>query len=138
MSLDERSHKLATLAVESFGRLGVEGSNFIDQLAASVVGGRDGGSMARKGVVKERLLQTISVTTQVAISTRVARFKLQLRDPQEIRRSSGGGDDRPTPMAWEWSLDATQYLEQKNTSTRENEGVKIVEKAQDGSMYRRE
>ena len=57
MSFDERSHTLATLAVESFGRLGVEGSNFIDLLAASVVGGRDGGSMARKGVVKERLLQ---------------------------------------------------------------------------------
>ena len=55
MSLDERSHKLATLAVESFGRLGVEGNNFIDQLAASVVGGRDGGSMTRKGVVKEHL-----------------------------------------------------------------------------------
>ena len=34
-SFDEQSHKLATLAVESFGRLGVEGSNFIDQLAAS-------------------------------------------------------------------------------------------------------
>ena len=39
VSFDERSHKLATLAVESFGRLGVEGRNFIDQLAASVVGG---------------------------------------------------------------------------------------------------
>ena len=33
-SFDERSHKLATLAVKSFGRLGVEGSNFVDQLAA--------------------------------------------------------------------------------------------------------
>ncbi|CAN0566661.1 unnamed protein product, partial [Laminaria digitata] len=56
----------ATLAVESFGRLGVEGSKFIDQLAArlSVVGGRDGGSMGRKGVVKERLLQIVLVTTQ--------------------------------------------------------------------------
>ena len=83
----------------SFGRLGVEGSNFIDQLAASVVGVRDGGSVVRKGVVKERLLQIISVTTQVAISRRVARFKLQLRDRQIIRRSRGGGDDRPTPMA---------------------------------------
>ena len=62
--------------------------------------------MARKGVVKERLLQIISVITQVAISRRVARFKLQLRDRQEIR-SRGGGDDRPTPMAWGWSLDAT-------------------------------
>ena len=103
LSFDERSHKLATLAVESFGRFGVEGSNFIDQLAASVVGGRDGGSMARKGVVKECLLQIIAVTTQVAISRRVARFKLQLRDRQDIRRSRGGGDDRPTPMAWGWS-----------------------------------
>jgi len=90
--------------VESFGRLGVEGRNFIDQLAA---GGRDGGSMARKGVVKERLLQIISLTTQVAIPRRVARFKLQLRDRQDIRRSRGGGDDRRTPMACGWSLDAT-------------------------------
>ena len=93
--------------MESSGHLGVEGNNFVDQLAASVVGGRDGGSMARKGVVKGRLLQIMSVTTQVAISRRVARFKLQLRDRQEIRRSRGGGDDRPTPMAWGWSLDAT-------------------------------
>ena len=105
VSFDERSHKLATLAVESFGRLGVEGSNFIDQLAASVVGGRDGGSMARKGVVKE--LQIISMATQVVNSRRVARFKLQLRDRQEIRRRRGGGNDRPTPIAGGWSLDAT-------------------------------
>ena len=70
------------------------------------MGGRDDGSMARKEVVKERLLQIISVTTQVAISRRVARFKLQLRDLQEIR-SRGGGDDRPTPIAWGWSLEAT-------------------------------
>ena len=39
MYFDERSHKLATFAAESFGRPGVEGSNFIDQLATSVVRG---------------------------------------------------------------------------------------------------
>ena len=39
MSFDERSHKLAILAVEGFRRLEVEGSTFIDQLAASFVGG---------------------------------------------------------------------------------------------------
>ena len=66
VSFDERNHKLSTLAVENFGRLGVEGRNFIDELDASVVGGRGGGSMARK-IVKERLLQIISVTTQVTI-----------------------------------------------------------------------
>ena len=106
MSFDERSLKFATLAVESFERLGVEGSNFIDQLAASVIWGKDGGSMTRNGVVKEHLLQIISVTTQVAISRRVSRFKLQLRDRQEARRRRGGGYDRPTPMAWGWSFDA--------------------------------
>ena len=108
MPFEERRHKLVTLAVESFGRLGVEGRNFIDQLAASVVGGRDGGSMTRKGVLKEHLLQIISATIQVAISRRVSRFKLQLRDRQEARRGRGVGDDRPTPMAWGWSLDVLQ------------------------------
>ena len=82
--------------MESFGLLGVEGSYFIDQLAASVVGARDGGSMARKGVLKERLLQIVSVTTQVAISRRVSRFKLQLRDRQDATRSEEGGDHRLT------------------------------------------
>ena len=40
VSLDERSYKLTTLAVESFGRLGKEGSELIDQVAASIVEGR--------------------------------------------------------------------------------------------------
>ena len=79
--------------MESFGRLGEESSTFIDQLAASVVGGRDGGSMATKEAVKERLQQIVSVGTQVAISRRVSRFKLQLRDHQEARRSRGGMAD---------------------------------------------
>ena len=38
-SVDERSHGLAILEVESFGRLGAEGGNFNDQLVASVKGG---------------------------------------------------------------------------------------------------
>ena len=90
--------------MESFGRLGVEGSYFIDQLAATVMGRRGGGLMARKGVLKERLLQIVSVTTQVAISRRVSRFELQLRDRQDARRSEGGGDHRLTPMTWGWSV----------------------------------
>ena len=89
MSFHKRSHKLVTLAVESFERLGVEGSNFSDQLAACVVGGRDGGSMTRKGVMKEHLLQIVSVTAQVAISRRVSLFKLKLEDRQQARRSRG-------------------------------------------------
>ena len=81
--------------MESFERLGVEGNNVIDQLAASIVARRDGGSMTRKGVVKEHLLQIISMTTQVDISRKVSRFKLQLRDRQEARRSREGGITDP-------------------------------------------
>ena len=104
MSFDERSHTLVTLAVESFGRLGREGSEFIDQLATSVVGGRDGGAMAKKGICKERLLQIVSVTSQVAISRRVYRYKLALRDRQATRgrREEEGG---LMPMAWGCHID---------------------------------
>ena len=93
MSFDERSHKLVTLAVESFGRLGREGSEFIDQLATSVVGGRDGRAIAKKGICKERLLQIFSVTSQVAISRRVHRYKLALRGREATRgrREEDGG-----------------------------------------------
>ena len=52
VSFDERSYKLATLAVRSFGRLGREDSELIDQVAASIVGGTDRSSLARKGVCK--------------------------------------------------------------------------------------
>ena len=52
VSFDERSNKLATLAVESFGRLGKEGSDLIDHVAAIIVGGTHGTSPARKGVCK--------------------------------------------------------------------------------------
>ena len=85
--------KLATLVVENFGRLGKEGSNLIDQAAASTVGGTDGTSLARKGVCKERLLRVLSMTTQVVISRRVYRYKLALRDRQAAggRREHTGG-----------------------------------------------
>ena len=62
--------------------------------------------MGRNGLVKELLLQIVSVPTQVANSRKVSRFRLQLRGSKESRRSRGEEDDRPTPMAWEWSLDA--------------------------------
>ena len=103
VSFDERSYKLATL-VESFGRLGKEGSDLIDQMAASIVGGTDASSLARKGVCKELLFQTISVTTQVAISRRVHRCHLALRDRQATRgRREVNGE--PLPMTLGWSID---------------------------------
>ena len=52
VSLDERNCKLATLAVDSFGRLGKKGNDLIDQVAVSIVGGTDGASLTRKGACK--------------------------------------------------------------------------------------
>ena len=48
VSFDERSFKHTTLAVESFGRLGEEGYEFINELATHAAGGRNGGSIALK------------------------------------------------------------------------------------------
>lgn len=62
---DERSDKLATLAVERFGHLDEEGSDLIDDVAASIVGEVDGSSLARKGVGKEPHFHVFSVITQV-------------------------------------------------------------------------
>ena len=105
VSFDERSHKLVTLAVESFGRLGKEGSELIDELAASIIGGSGGGSLSRKGDCKEHIFQIILVTTQVAISRRVHRYKLALRDRQAARgrKEEDGG---LLSMAREWHVDA--------------------------------
>ena len=41
--------------------------------------------------MKKRLLQNVSVTTQVASWRRVSRFKLQIRDRQVERMSKEGG-----------------------------------------------
>ena len=94
VSFEERNHKLVTLAVESFEHVGREGSELIDhQLAMSVVGRRDGGVTAKKGIYKKRLLQVVSVTFQVAISRRVRRYKVAFRDRQDMRgkREGEGG-----------------------------------------------
>ena len=101
---EERSCKIATLAVESFGRLGKEGSDLIDQVAASIVGGMDGSSLTQKSISKERPLQIISVTTLVAISRRVNRYRLALRD-REVERGTREEAGGLRPMAWGGNID---------------------------------
>ena len=58
------SKGLVLVGTITFGCLGKEGGDLIDQVAASIVGGTDALSLARKGVCKERLFQIISVTTR--------------------------------------------------------------------------
>ena len=90
--------------MDSFGHLGREGSEFIDHLATSVVGGREAGTMAKKGICNERLLQIVSVTSQVAISRRVHRNKLALRDRQAAR-GRREEEEGLMPMAWGCHID---------------------------------
>ena len=52
VSFDERSCKLATLAMESFGRLGKKGSDQIDQVAASIVRKTDKSSLWQKAFAR--------------------------------------------------------------------------------------
>ena len=49
--------------MENFGDLGKEGGDFIDQLAASIVGGTDGGPYIHYNIVVWRI--AISTTTTV-------------------------------------------------------------------------
>lgn len=104
VSFGESSNKPFTTPVESFGRLGREGCEFIDELATSVVGGRGGGPRAKKGIRTELFLQIGSVTSQVAISRRIHWYELEFRGRQEAKgRGEVGG---LMPMTWSWHIDA--------------------------------
>ena len=66
--------------MKTFGCLNEIGEDLIGQLAMHVVVGVDERYLARERVVKERLLQLISmVTLEVVVSRRVHTFKLVLR-----------------------------------------------------------
>lgn len=58
-------------AMKSFGRLCESGAGLTDENATTgvVVGGSDGGLKERKGVMKEPLLDEISATAPITIST---------------------------------------------------------------------
>ena len=79
---------------------------FVDQLAIHVVGGQNGGEITRKGAVKERLLQVVSMTSQVAVSRRVQAFELATRSRQEARakQTASPAEVNRGPGEWGWSL----------------------------------
>ena len=104
---------LPLLAMESFGRLGEEGSKFIDYNSWQLVswgGGMwwvDGKERSGEGTPTSNGLA--DCTSRHFISRRESRFKLRrLRDRQESRRSRGGGggcQTHPDGVGM-WSLDA--------------------------------
>ena len=94
--------------MESFGRLGGEDNEFTFELATHAAGRRDGGTVAREGVYKERLLQVVSVATQVAISRRVQRYKLAPRRRPEVEdQRTRSTSSTSTPMLWRYSVHCT-------------------------------
>ena len=60
--------------------------------------------MAKNDICKERIFQIVSVTSQVAISRRVHRYKLALRNCQATRRRREE-DGGLMPMAWGCHID---------------------------------
>ena len=55
--------------------------------------------------MKNAFYQLISVTTQVAISRRVRRYKLALRDRQAARGTREHTGGVLMPMTWAWNVD---------------------------------
>ena len=93
---DEPGFELTTFAVESFGRLGEGGYQFINEIASHAAGGGNVVSMRRRGIIKEHILQLVSVVTQVTISRTVHRYKLSLRGRQHVaRRQHANQNYRP-------------------------------------------
>lgn len=89
------------------GSTGREGSELMDQLAT--IGERDGGARVKKGICKSRLIQTVSVTSQVAISRRVHPYKLALRDRGGVR-GKREEQRRLMQMAWGWQVDVEHQV----------------------------
>ena len=89
-SFGGRAHKFSTVTVESSELLGVEGSAFVDLLVANVVDERDGGSMARNRVLKERLLQIVLVTSR-HLEEGVPRQTPATGPPRDEMKQEGGG-----------------------------------------------
>ena len=83
---------LSPLRWKAFGVLEEkEANSSISWQRVSIVGGRDGGAMAKKDICNERLLQILPVTSQVAISRRVRRHKLAFGT---VKRREGGGNKK--------------------------------------------
>ena len=97
VSVDKQSHVLATFAVKSFWRPGIEGSTCIGR---GGIGWRvEGEGRRSEGLSIEALLKIVLVSIQVDSSRRVSRFELHDREEARRSRGGGGGGDRLTLMA---------------------------------------
>lgn len=98
-----------SITVERVGRLGEERRECIDDLATDAARGRNGGSMTLAGIYKKRLLQVVSMATQVTTTRRLHRYKLAQRGRREVEgwRTRWASNE---PMIWGWSRDAHESI----------------------------
>jgi hypothetical protein len=71
----ESSYKLWPMAVETFGRWGVDAEVVIDAMAEHAVGGRAGAAWRKKGSYKHYFKQVLAVTLQRTIHRTVTHFR---------------------------------------------------------------
>ena len=91
--------------MESFGRLGEEGYEFINEIATHAAGGRNGVNMNTRGIIKERILQVVSVATQTGGHIKEgAQVGIQAL-PQRTSRRQHANQEILSPTTWGWSLD---------------------------------
>ena len=81
---------MLTITVGGFGCLGKSGHDdfVVDQLVFHFVGGTDVGSISTRGVVKQSLLQAVSVTMQGAMFRWVGGVELALKTRQLNQQSA--------------------------------------------------
>ena len=83
VSFDERSHIAGLIAVVGFECVGREGGERIDQLATSVLGGRDGAAMSKKHLQK---------TASAESSSDISACDLTLSSPAQARITRPSSD----------------------------------------------
>lgn len=81
----------------NFECIGGEGSRFS---AATMFGAGHGESLARNGICEECILQTLSVTTLLAISMKASSSNIETRDRQEAGK--GRGESVTGSHSWLW------------------------------------
>ena len=86
--------------MERFGYLGVQGGNFVDLLATSLVGEKGGHIDVEEKGTGGTPDENRSLDRAGRLWRTMSSFKLRLGDYHAARKSKEGGCGRRTPMAW--------------------------------------
>ena len=104
--------------MERFGRLGTSSTEFVCQLvASSIVKGANSANLGRKRVVKDRLHQIISVTTQVVISPSGGAVSFGTGCASQLRNGIADADTVESLLVLRRARACTKLVQVKGPST---------------------